>query len=115
MTDLVKSEWTEEQRNFVKDLLFKAVTANEKSFDSSNCFLCFYEDNERSINLRVDDIQLLYLGCHLLPNIASYLVNILPQLFYPYIVAYLSDLSTEDHTCTVSELFDLVKSLEEKE
>ena len=99
-------EFTPQMVEYVRDLIGKSLTVMEKSKFSSNVFikLC-----GMSLPVRVDDLQLLYIGSYLLPNIMNYLVNILPQFLYPYVVAYLQDLSTmRDDPITINELFDFL-------
>lgn len=91
-------------KNYVGDLVKKSLTVMGKSKDSSNVGLKIFG---ATIPCRVDDYKLLYLGAYLLPNILNYLVNILPQFLYPYIVAYLQDLSNmREDPITINELFD---------
>lgn len=102
---------TDQMFDLVAELLSKADECNRKGENSKNCCLDFCGDH--SMPIRVDDLQLLYIGCRLLPNIANYLVNIIPQFFYPYVVAYLQDLSAmREDPVTITELYDIVKSLE---
>lgn len=97
-------EFTDEMKDYVGDLVKKSLTVMGKSKDSSNVVLSIFG---ATIPCRVDDYKLLYLGAYLLPNILNYLVNILPQLLYPYIVAYLQDLSNmREDPITINELFD---------
>lgn len=97
-------DFTPAMIDLIEDLLTKAYTANVKTKDHSNCML-YIQGVE--LPIRVDDNQLLFIGCRLLPNIVNYLVNILPQFLYPYVVAYLQDLSTmREDPITVTELYD---------
>lgn len=97
-------EFTDEMKEYVGDLVKKSLTIMGKSKDSSNVGLKIFD---AVIPIRVDDYKLLYIGGYLLPNILNYLVNILPQFLYPYIVAYLQDLSQmRDDPITINELFD---------
>lgn len=92
------------------DLLNKASKCNEKSEKSSNVHLSFGDLN---IPVRVDDLPLLYIGSRLLPNVVNYLVNILPQFIYPYIVAYLQELSSlRDDPVTINEIYEYLKNVE---
>lgn len=96
-------DFTPQMIDFIDDLLNKANVANEKTNAHKNCELTI---GDLSCNVRIDDIQLLFVGCRLLPNIVNYLVNILPQFLYPYVVAYLQDLSTmREDPITISELY----------
>lgn len=97
-------ELTLPMRDFIRELLDKA----RKSYDITNTHKnCALEINGLTVPIRVDDLQLLFLGCVLLPNIINYLVNILPQFLYPYIVAYLQDLSEmRDDPVTINELYN---------
>lgn len=97
-----------EKTDFIKELIFKAEKCNEKTESHCNVHIAVEDLN---IPLRVDDRQLMFLGAALLPNILNYLVNIVPQLIYPYIVAYLQDLSDEDSAITISQLYDFVKTV----
>lgn len=97
-----------EKTDFINELIFKAQKCNEKTESHCNVHISVEDLN---IPLRVDDRQLMFLGAALLPNILNYLVNIVPQLIYPYIVAYLQDLSDEESAITISELYDLVKTV----
>lgn len=92
--------------DYIRGLVGKSLTVMEKSKESSNVFmsLCGME-----LPVRVDDLPLLYIGSYLLPNIMNYLVNILPQFLYPYVVAYLQDLSEmREDPITINELFDFL-------
>lgn len=107
------SAFNEEQREYVLDLLNKANQVNEKTNPNANVDLYFPQIGDAvSCPIRVDDIKLLYIGARLLPNMANYLVNILPQFLYPYLVAYLQELSTVDRPITINELYDLVLDLD---
>lgn len=97
-------EFTDEMKDYVKDLVKKSLTIMAASKDSSNVGLQIYG---ATIPVRVDDYKLMYIGAYLLPNILNYLVNILPQFLYPYVVAYLQDLSAmREDPITINELFD---------
>lgn len=103
-------EFNDEMSLMIADLLFKADKCNEKTEKGSNVHLYI---GDVAIPIRVDDLPLLFLGSRLLPNIVNYLVNILPQFLYPYLVAYLQDLSSmRDDPVTINELYDYIKSLE---
>lgn len=104
-------QFSEEQLDYVSDLMAKATAANEKTIEHSNCELTI---NGRSCYLRVDDKQLLDLGVSLIPNVVNYLVNVLPTLIYPYIVAFLQDLSDDDQPITINDLHDIVSSIDFK-
>lgn len=107
----VKTNGFNEQMSLmIADLLEKANTCYEKSEKSSNVHLVI---GDTRVPVRVDDLPLLYLGSRLLPNIVNYLVNILPQFIYPYIVAYLQDLSSmRDDPVTINEIYEYIKNLE---
>lgn len=98
--------FSDEMIDYLRDLIGKSLTVFEKSKGSSNITmnLCSI-----SLPIRVDDLELMYIGAYLLPNIMNYLVNILPQFIYPYVVAYLQDLSSmRDDPITIHELFDFL-------
>lgn len=96
----------EDQELYVADLLRKADVSMSQT--KGNCFL---NVSGLQVPIKVDDVQLLFIGARLLPNIVNYLVNILPQFIYPYIVAYLQELSDDDPV-TINQLFDFLKSFE---
>lgn len=96
------------QRDFISDLLSKARTVNEKTKGHSNVTV---KIGDLDVPVRVDDKQLMYIGCALLPNIVNYLVNILPQFLYPYVVAYLQDLSDPEDPVTINDLYELIQTL----
>lgn len=99
---------TQQMCDFINDLVAKSDIVYEKSESSANCHLLA---GDLSCPVRVDDLPLLFIGAKLLPNIVNYLVNILPQFIYPYIVAYLQDLSSmRDDPVTINELYDFLKS-----
>lgn len=106
----------EEQIDLVRDLLDKSNKINESTLEKGkcNCGLFFLDGDYVKCPIRVDDFKLLYIGTRLLPNIANYLVNILPQFLYPYVVAYLQDLTSmdPDNTITINDLFDIIVSLD---
>lgn len=98
---------TEPMADYINNLVDKANIANEKTESHSNCHLLV---GNFSVPVRVDDVPLLFIGSKLLPNIVNYLVNILPQFIYPYVVAYLQDLSAmRDDPVTVNEIYDFLK------
>lgn len=109
-----KCEFSDEAYQFVKDLLSKANICNEKTEGHANMVVTFPTNPIHvPVPVRIDDFKLWYLGCRLLPNIANYLLNILPQLFYPYVVAYLQSLSEmQTDELTVNELFEIVLDLD---
>lgn len=107
--DNVISPIEQERLEFVKDLLDKAAVINEKTKSHSNGDIVI---DKHIMSFRVDDHQLLFIGCALLPNIANYLINILPQFFYPYVVAYLQDLSDDDNPITINELYNLIRDIQ---
>lgn len=99
-------EFTPDMVDYLRSLIGKGLTVMEKSKPSSNVFISLCG---MSLPVRVDDLQLLYIGSYLLPNIMNYLVNILPQFLYPYVVAYLQDLSAmRDDPVTINELYDFL-------
>lgn len=99
-------EFTPDQVDYVRKLVGKSLTIMEKTKPHSNLTISLCG---MSLPVRVDDIQLMYIGSFLLPNIMNYLVNILPQFLYPYVVAYLQDLSAmRDDPITINELFDFL-------
>lgn len=94
---------TPDQVDYVKELCNKSLAIFEKSKVGSNVSMSL---GGFTCPMRVDDIQLLYIGAYLLPNIMNYLVNILPQFLYPYVVSYLQDLSNmRDDPVTINELY----------
>lgn len=99
-------ELTPDQVDYVRDLVGKSLTIMEKTKPHANVKISLCG---MSCPVRVDDLQLMYIGAYLLPNIMNYLVNILPQFLYPYVVSYLQDLSTmRDDPVTINELFDFL-------
>ena len=101
MTDL-----SNEQFDFIRDLLDKAIACNAKTESHKNCDLCIYGYN---IPLRIDDHRLFYVGMRLLPNIVNYLVNIIPQFLYPYVVSYLIELSNDDDDpVTINNIYEIL-------
>ena len=105
------NEIPEEIKDFILDLVNKADVCNEKTKGHSNCSLAVEGLN---VPIRVDDPHLLFLGAALLPNILNYLVNILPQFLYPYIVAYLQELKEyREDPFVINELYNLVKDLKD--
>lgn len=101
-------QFTDEQFTFVGDLLYKAEHCNEKTKEHSNVEV---KVGDHVCYLRVDDKQLFTLVVRLIPNVFNYFFNVLPTLTYPFIVAYLQDLSDDDQPITVNDLFDMVQSL----
>lgn len=99
----------DQQKVFLADLVVKADEALSKSENGSNVHL---ELGDLKMPARVDDLPLMFIGCRLLPNIMNYLLNILPQFLYPYVVAYLQDLSNmSDDPITINELYNYLKDL----
>lgn len=99
-------EFTPEMADYVRNLCNKSLVVFEKTKSHANVTMSL---GGFSLPIRVDDIKLMYIGAYLLPNIMNYLVNILPQFVYPYIVAYLQDLSSmREDPITVNELFDFL-------
>lgn len=98
--------FSQEMEEFIGSLLSKAVVINEKTESHSNVHVDF---GDLSVPVRVDDHQLLYIGGRLLPNILNYLVNILPQFLYPYVVSYLQNLSEmREDPITINELYQFL-------
>ena len=90
--------------DYLHDLQEKANQCNEKTEKYSNCALLI---NGVRYPMKVDDLPLLSIGSMLLPNMVNYLVNILPQFLYPYVVAYLQELSSmRKDPVTINELYD---------
>lgn len=103
--------FNQEMIDYVVDLVNKADIVNAKT--ESHCNLHLDLDG-LTVPVRVDDIQLLYIGARLLPNILNYLLNIIPQFLYPYVVSYLQGLSDmREDPITVNELYNYLISLEE--
>lgn len=99
---------TQSMADYIERLVEKAIATNEKTESHSNVHLLV---GDYSVPVRVDDLPLLFIGSKLLPNIVNYLVNILPQFIYPYVVAYLSDLSAmRDDPVTINEIYDFLKN-----
>lgn len=99
----IKDGLTQEMMDYVKELCNKSLVIFEKTKPSANVTMSL---GGFSCPMRIDDIQLLYIGAYLLPNIMNYLVNILPQFLYPYVVSYLQDLSAmREDPVTINELF----------
>ena len=99
----------DDQQELIADLCKKADITNSKTDKRANCSL---EIGGLHVPIRVDDHQLLFIGARLLPNILNYLVNILPQFMYPYIVAYLQELSDGDKPITINDLFNYLIDFE---
>lgn len=96
----------EEAKEILEELLQKAEVVNSKTEKSANVRIVV---GNVSVPVRVDDVPLLYIGARLLPNILNYLVNILPQFLYPYVVAYLQDFSAESKDpVTINDLYDFI-------
>ena len=107
MSEEQNPSFNEDMIKLISQLLDKANVTNAKTEKHANVHL---DINGVSIPMRVDDLPLLFIGCQLLPNILNYLVNILPQFLYPYIVAYLQDLSSmRTDPITINELYDYLK------
>ena len=97
-------DFTPQMVEMIDDLLNKSSVVFEKTGGHKNCSL---DISGVSVPIRVDDSQLLTIGAMLLPNIVNYLVNILPQFLYPYVVAYLQDLSAmREDPITINELYN---------
>lgn len=98
------ASFTPQMVEFIDDLMSKSKVVFARTEGYKNCSLVVHGV---SVPIRVDDNQLLFIGSVLLPNIMNYLVNILPQFLYPYVVAYLQDLSEmRTDPLTITELFN---------
>lgn len=107
MSEEQNPSFNEDMIDLISELLNKANVTNQKTEKHCNSHL---EIDGVSIPLRVDDLPLLFIGSQLLPNILNYLVNIVPQFLYPYVVAYLQDLSSmRDDPITINELYDYLR------
>lgn len=105
-TEIKNEGFTPEQVDYIKDLCNKSLVIFEKSKPGSNVAFTL---GGFTCPIRVDDIQLLYIGAYLLPNIMNYLVNILPQFLYPYVVSYLQELSSlREDPVTINELYNFL-------
>lgn len=104
----MKEEFTKEQLDWVAEMLDKAESAEKKTQEHSNMTL---EVDGCVRSLRVDDVQLFVLACRFMPNIVNYIINIVPSLLYPYIVSYLQNLSDDERSITINELYDLVSEI----
>lgn len=103
--------FNDEMKSLIADLLNKADIIHAKTSSHSNVTV---ELDGLFVPLRVDDFQLLFICARLLPNILNYLVNILPQFAYPYVVSYLQSLSElREDPVTINELFNYIKSYED--
>ena len=101
--DVIKMEFSQEMVDYIDNLVNKAIECNKKTEFSANLHL---EIDELSVPVRVDDKQVFAIGSLLLPNIMNYLVNILPQFVYPYLVASLQNLSDmREDPVTINELY----------
>ena len=98
-----------EMEEYTRDLLVKGASALGASVKGSNLHLNI-AGVDCLIHLRVDDVKLITIGALLIPNVFNYLVNIIPQLLYPYVVAYLQNLSElrEDDPVVINELYDYI-------
>ena len=104
-------DFSYEMVEFVQELVDKADVAIAKTDGHSNVDIII---NDFSFPVRVDDIKLLYICGRLLPNILNYLVNILPQFIYPYVVSYLQSLSEmREDPVTINEFYNYLKSLDD--
>lgn len=102
-----EKSFSPEMEDYLNELAEKASVINEKTKSSANVHILV---NNFEFPLRIDDVPLLFIGGRLLPNILNYLVNILPQFIYPYVVAYLQDLSTmREDPVTINELYQYLK------
>lgn len=103
-------EFSEEMVDFVQDLVDKADVAIAKTDGHSNVVISI---NDFPFPVRIDDLKLFYICGRLLPNILNYLVNILPQFIYPYVVSYLQSLSEmREDPVTINEFYDFILSLD---
>lgn len=103
-------DFSEEMVSYIGELVEKADVVNAKTEHHSNLHLDFGDLN---VPLRIDDTQLLYIGGRLLPNIVNYLINILPQFIYPYVVSYLQSLSEmREDPITINELYQYLKDFD---
>ena len=64
-------EFTPEMVDYIRELIGKSLTVLEKSKLSINVFISLCG---MSLPVRVDDLQLMYIGSYLLPNIMNYLL-----------------------------------------
>lgn len=105
-----KIDFNDEMKSLVADLVSKADITNAKTSSHANVNI---DVDGLSVPLRIDDYQLLFICARLLPNILNYLVNILPQFAYPFVVSYLQNLSElRDDPITINELYNYLISLE---
>ena len=102
-------QFSDEQLDYVCQLMEKASAANEKTKKYANCDL---NVDGRFCSIRVDDKQLLSIAVRLIPNVVNYMVNVLPTIIYPFIVAFLQDLSDDDQPITINDLYDIVSAIE---
>lgn len=103
-------DFTQEMEEMIADLLKKSDVVIEKTEKHNNLDVNI---NGKCFPVRVDDHQLMYIGARLLPNILNYLLNIIPQFMYPYVVAYLQDLSNmREDPLTINELYNYLIDLE---
>lgn len=106
----LESGFSNEMVDFVQDLVDKADVAIAKTDGHSNVVITI---NDFRFPVRVDDLKLLYICGRLLPNILNYLVNILPQFIYPYVVSYLQSLSEmREDPVTINEFYNYLLSLD---
>lgn len=98
-----------EMEEYTRDLLVKGASALASSVKGSNLHIGI-NGVDCAIDLRVDDLKLITIGALLIPNVFNYLVNIIPQLLYPYVVAYLQNLSElrNDDPVVINELYDYI-------
>lgn len=110
MEEQFQDNFSQEMKDLVNDLISKSEVIYKKSHKGKNVTVLV---GDLVLPIRVDDYQLFFIGSLLLPNIMNYLVNILPQFLYPYVVSYLQELSSmRDDAITISELFNYLNSLD---
>ena len=98
-----EKSFNEEMISYLEDLKSKADVTNAKTASHANVTV---DVDGMSVPLRIDDHQLLFVCGRLMPNILNYLVNILPQFAYPYVVSYLQNLSElREDPVTINELY----------
>lgn len=103
-------DFNDEMQALVQDLVNKADVVNAKTAAHANVEVVI---DDLKFPLRIDDHQLLFICARLLPNILNYLINILPQFAYPYVVSYLQNLSElRDDPITINELYNYLYSLD---
>lgn len=103
------SAFNTEMEEYVNDLLVKGANALASSVKGSNLRIGI-NGIDSTIFLRVDDLKLITIGALLIPNVFNYLLNILPQMLYPFVVAYLQNLSElrDEDPVVINELYDYI-------